>query len=354
MQRSLPRPEALLASARCGMAVLSREGTWLAVNPALCRLLGEAEETLVGHPTHRRLFPGIVGWIDAGLQAGIVGETHALEFDRDAGGRAKRYRIDVRSLEAGASDEASFLLQLEEIADAERMRRELEQVRNQQEHLAFGISHDLRASLRGIEGFALQLDKQPLDAKGREQLERIRSAAAQAGQLADALVQLARASTAAYADAPVDVSMLALWVVAELQDAEPQRDAEVSIQPDIVVRGDERHLRLMLQQLLHNAWKFSAGSDRVRIAVEGHRRDGRMEIGIRDNGSGFDMRYADRIFLPFKRLHGPDQAGGVGLGLAIADAVARRHGGRIRAESVPAAGSRFFVELPVADAGSEA
>ncbi len=343
-----------MASARCGMAVLSRDGTWLAVNPALCRLLDEAEETLAGHRAHWQRLPGIAEWIDAGLQAGAAGEASALEFDRGTGARAKRYRVDVRSLAADASDEALFLLQLEEIADAERMRSELDQVRHQQEHLAFGISHDLRASLRGIEGFALQLDKQPLDAQGREQLERIRSAAAHAGQLADALVQLARASTATYADAPVDISMLAMWVVAELQDAEPQRKAQVSIHPDLVVRGDERHLRLMLQQLLHNAWKFSSGSDQARIVVDGDGHDGRMEIRISDNGSGFDMRYADRIFLPFKRLHGPDQAGGVGLGLAIADAVARRHGGRIRAESVPATGSRFFVELPAAGARSEA
>lgn len=231
---------------------------------------------------------------------------------------------------------------------------ELERGNRQQELFAYGISHDLRAPLRAIESFAALLDASAgaqLDDAGRDHLARIRGAAARMSVLIDALLALSRASRVELRPAPVDLSMLADWALAELQDAEPTRAAEIVVQPGLAACGDERQLKQLLDQLLHNAWKFSRDRDRVRIEVGGECRDGRMRLSVRDQGSGFEMRYAQRVFEPFQRLHGAEEGGGSGLGLAIVQRVAERHGGRVWAESAPGEGSVFHVELPAVDGG---
>ena len=146
----------------------------------------------------------------------------------------------------------------------------------------------------------------------------------------------------------VDVSLLCDWIVAELQDADPARDAVVAVPAGLQARGDEHWLKVMLHKLLENAWKFSAGRERVEITVQGQVVGDRLHLSIHDRGSGFDMRYADKLFVPFQRLHGPEQGGGNGLGLAIALQVAERHGGRLRGTSRPGGGSTFFIDLPAA------
>lgn len=347
----------VLASTRHAIAVVSREGEWLAVNPALCRLLGEPERALLGLATHRRLFPEAADGIEQRLRASTNAAAPALDvaYRRPHDDVLLRLGIAVDALPADAGSAAtSFLVQIDDATELRRAEAALEATRRQQEHLAYGISHDLRASLRGIEGFAGQLRRQPLDDAGQEYLGRIRSAAAQAGGLAEALVQLTRAASVAFARDEVDLSLLAAWALAELQDTEPTRAATVEIQPGLAALGDEHQLKRMLQLLLHNAWKFSAGRERAEIAIEGEpTAHGTLVMRVRDNGCGFDMRYADKLFTPFRRLHGSDQGGGHGLGLAIVRTIAERHGGRAWTESVPGTGSRFFVELPAVDAGSE-
>lgn len=342
---------------RAGVALVDGDGQWHAVSPALCGMLGEEAANLVGSAAHRRLFAAQAGLIDACLQE-RADERPAgapMAVDLPASGGMRRLAATIEPLAGRAGMAPMFLLRLEEDAANGHPREVLELAHRQQEHLAFGFSHDLRGSLRSIEGFAAQLARQPLDADGRAHLHRIHVAAGQAGRLVDSLVQLSRATTATYDEAPVDLSLLAVWVAAELQDADPQRAAEVSVQPGLATRGDERHLRILLQQLLHNAWKFARAGEPVRIDVTAtqHSDAGRMWLTVRDQGRGFDMEYADRILLPFKRLHGPEDGGGHGLGLAIADTVARRHGGCIRMASSTGGGSVFSVELP-AVAGSDA
>jgi signal transduction histidine kinase len=146
----------------------------------------------------------------------------------------------------------------------------------------------------------------------------------------------------------VDHSMLSEWNGAELQDAEPCRTAEIEDAPAQVSAGDERQLKQMLTQLLDNAWKFSRDRDRVRIEVRGERDGDRLHVSIRDHGAGFDMRYADKLFEPFQRLHRVDEGAGNGIGLAIVQRIVERHGGRIRAESAPGQGSTFHLDLPAA------
>lgn len=218
------------------------------------------------------------------------------------------------------------------------------------EQFAYGVSHDLRAPLRAIDNFAGLLQRhlgEGVDPVARNYLERVQGAATRLGGLLDALLGLSRAGRQPLRPQEVDLSLLAEWAAAELRDAEPQREADIRVQPGLVAHGDEALLRQLLQQLLHNAWKFSGRSERVAITVEGERVDDHLHLRIRDAGSGFDMRYSDKLFVPFQRLHGPENGGGHGIGLAIAQRIVERHGGRIRAQSEPGAGSTFHIELPI-------
>lgn len=235
-------------------------------------------------------------------------------------------------------------------------RAELERVLQDQAQVSYGIAHDLRAPLRAIEGFAAMLEQHAagaLDDTGLGYLDRIRAAAARMAGLIDALQALSRASQDHLDLADVDASLLADWALVELRDAEPDRTAETSVEPGIRVRADERQLKQVFDLLLHNAWKFSAGRDAVRIEVGAERVGDTVRIHVRDHGSGFDPRHIERAFEPFQRVHGPDEGGGHGLGLAIAQRIVQRLGGRIEAGTVPGEGSVFHVELPAA-AGSGA
>ncbi|HEY4581680.1 MAG TPA: HAMP domain-containing sensor histidine kinase [Lysobacter sp.] len=214
------------------------------------------------------------------------------------------------------------------------------------------VAHDLRAPLRSIESFARLLDERAsarLDAAERMHLSRIRAAATRMSGLLTALGELSRAASAAMQPSDVDLSLLAEWAIAELHDAEPGRDVVVHVQPGLHVTGDERLLRQMLRELLGNAWTFTRNVSPASIDVRGERVGDVLRLSIRDTGIGFDMQYARKLFQPFQRLHGADQGTGHGLGLAIAQRIAQRHGGGVTAESVEGQGSTFTVALPVAN-----
>lgn len=233
-----------------------------------------------------------------------------------------------------------------ELAEA---RATIEALRQEQATLAHGISHDLRAPLRSIDNFVALLARQEgLDETARGYLERVRKASARAGSLIDALLDLSRANRAELEPAAVDLSLLAEWRLAELQEADGTPAVELEVAPGLLAWGDERLLRQLLGALLDNAWKFSRPTGRVRIQVRGTRAGDRLLVDVRDEGVGFDMRYADKLFAPFQRLHGPEQGGGHGIGLALAQRIAARHDGRLRAESQPGAGATFHLDLPAA------
>jgi PAS domain S-box-containing protein len=359
-----------MASSGIGMAIVDLEGRWLEVNPALERMLGHAAAELVGrsvfdisHPddvaTSReyvaRLVQGELAVLDARKRYlhrnGEVVWAHInVAMMRDADGTPLYFISQLRDVTAERAAELALQdwnATLEQRV-AERTAA-LEQSNRQQELFAHGVSHDLRAPLRAIDSFAQLLAKDydaQLDNTGRDYVERIRAAAQRMGGLIAALLELSRAGRSDLKVEPVDLSLLADWACAELQDAEPGRAAEIEVQPGLLACGDERHLKRMLDQLLDNAWKFSRGRERVRIEVSGERRGERLVLSVRDHGSGFDMRYAEKMFEPFQRLHGPEQGGGNGLGLAIAQRIVERHDGRLWGESEPGTGAVFHVELP--------
>lgn len=213
---------------------------------------------------------------------------------------------------------------------------------------ADALAHDLRAPLRSIDSFAGLLERRAgdtLDETSRDYLARIRAASTRMGSLLAALSELSAVSRTEPQPAPVDLSLLAEWVVAELADTHPQRQVEVVVQPGLHVHGDERMLRQLLQRLLHNAWTFTADVADPRIEVTGQADAQGQRFVVRDNGIGFDMRYAHKLFEPFQRLHTQEEFEGTGIGLAIVRKVVLLHGGRVWAESAPGEGATFFFTI---------
>lgn len=213
-----------------------------------------------------------------------------------------------------------------------------------------GISHDLRAPLRVIDGFTRQLEQtagEQLDATSQQHLQRIRAASTRMGQLIDQIRELLRAENTPLHPQMVDITLLAEWSGAELCDLHPQSPCHVQVDEDLQAWGDERQYKVLFDQLLANAWQFSCQQDSPTIQVSGQANDGMLHLQIRDNGCGFEPRYAERAFEPFQRMHGQDQGAGAGLGLAIAHSIVHRSGGDIRIESQPDIGSTVHIRLPL-------
>ena len=213
---------------------------------------------------------------------------------------------------------------------------------------SYTVSHDLRAPLRVVEGFAKILKEdygRQLDRIGNDHLDRVLAAAARMNSMIDAMLSLARLSSQPLARQPVDLSQLAQYIVEDLRRGTPQRSVDVTIQPGLRVVGDPTLLRLVLENLLSNAWKYSARSDHPRVSLQCRGGDRQRVFEVRDNGAGFDMRQADRLFGLFQRLHSQSDFPGTGVGLASAQRIVRRHGGNIWAESAPGQGACFSFTL---------
>jgi len=218
------------------------------------------------------------------------------------------------------------------------------------EHASFSytVSHDLRAPLRVVEGFARILKEdygRLLDRIGNDHLDRVMGAAARMNSMIDALLSLSQLSTQPLARQPVNLSQLAGFVVEELRRSAPERAVEVFIQPALQAQGDPTLLRMVLENLLGNAWKYSSKNAASQIRFEARPEDGQWVYCISDNGAGFDMRFADRLFGVFQRLHSASDFQGTGVGLASVRRVVRRHGGEVWAESEVGAGARFYFTL---------
>ena len=226
---------------------------------------------------------------------------------------------------------------------------ELQSAIKELEAFSFSVSHDLRAPLRAVDGFSKALWEEwgdKLNPEARDYVQRIRTAAQRMGQLIDDLLTLSRASRQEMYRETVDLSLLAQTVAADLREREPARRVEFLCQPGLMVVGDDHLLRVALENLLGNAWKFTGKEPAARVEFGAERRaDSQAEFFVRDNGAGFDMTYADKLFVPFQRLHAASQFPGSGIGLATVQRIVHRHGGRIRAEGVVGKGATFFFTL---------
>lgn len=211
------------------------------------------------------------------------------------------------------------------------------------------MSHDLRAPAGVVVSFAgvLEENQAVQGEKNQHYLRRIRAAGQHMNELIDGLLALSHVTRSQLEWAMVDLSQLARDVVQDLREAEPQRQVAVQVEPDLHAMGDARLLRVVLSNLLANAWKFTRKQPEPRIVLEAQ-ADPETEqpvFCVRDNGDGFDPEHAHRLFIAFHRLHGPSEFPGLGIGLATVQRIIQRHGGRIWAEASPGQGARFYFTL---------
>jgi signal transduction histidine kinase len=236
--------------------------------------------------------------------------------------------------------------------DLEDANRELEATNRELEAFSYSVSHDLRAPLRSIDGFSqilLEDYADELDDDGKDYLGRVRAATQRMGRLIDDLLGLSRVTRGTMNRERVDLSALAEEVAGDLREARPERAVEFLAQKGLRVWGDPRLLRVALENLIGNAWKFTEKEPQARIEFgmdEELSRTGRVPVYyVRDNGAGFEMAYADKLFGAFQRLHGSDEFEGTGVGLATVQRIVRRHGGTIWAEGEVGRGATFYFTL---------
>lgn len=261
---------------------------------------------------------------------------------------------ELRLIQALADTTAVALENVRVLAELDARVRdrtaELAEVNRELEAFCAAISHDLRAPLRHIDGFARALEEdcaERLDAQGRDHLARIHAAASRMNQLVDDLLRLSRATQTTLARETVDLGAVAREVAAELARSTGRHRVQVEIAEGLIAHGDPRLLRVLLENLLSNAWKFSAGIADARIEVGSTSpAPGARTFFVADNGVGFDMAHATHLFTIFQRLHTQAQFPGTGVGLATVQRIVHKHGGRIWAEAVPGRGATFFFTLP--------
>jgi PAS domain S-box-containing protein len=344
------------------------EGIYEYVTPSALSVIGYRPEELLGQSFFRLLYPDdlerAVAAFGTAMETGVpsLGEyrfrkangeylwlevvgTRLLDNEGDVCGAL----IASRNVTARRHAEDEILKLNAELEQKVNDRTaQLEAANKELEAFAYSVSHDLRAPLRGIDGFSQALledysDK--LDAEGQDHLRRVRAASQRMGRLIDHLLQLSRMTRLAMHRDTVDLSTIASRVVAELQAAEPARRVEICVTPGLSANGDIHLLEMVLVNLLGNAWKFTSKTENARIEFGVTEHEGQRAFFVRDNGAGFDMAYADRLFGAFQRLHSNEEFPGTGIGLATVQRIIRRHGGQIWAESAVGSGAVFFFTL---------
>ena len=248
-----------------------------------------------------------------------------------------------------------YRTRLEELVDLRT--RELEEANRELEAFSFSVSHDLRAPLRAVDGFCQLMAEEcasKMDERCGHYLGQVRAGVSRMGALIDDLLTLSRLSREEMACGPVSLGAIAAVVFDELRRGDPKRACSLDLEPGLRGLGDARLLKIMMANLIGNAWKFSGEAPEAKIWVGGSCIDGVDAFFVRDNGVGFDAREADKLFVPFQRLHSPGRFPGSGIGLSIAQRVVAKHGGRIWAASEVGRGATFYFTLPESGSLAEA
>jgi two-component system NtrC family sensor kinase len=277
------------------------------------------------------------------LRARIDAQIRRKQFeDENRGIREQLMHSELEAAEARAA---------RHLAETKAELVEELKLKNQElEAFSYSVSHDLRSPLRGIDGFSQALLEDyghALDVTGRSYLDRIRTAAQRMAELIDDMLLLSRVSRAQIVRVPVDLTALAETVIDELRRQHPERQVELHIQPQLTAHADRGLMRVLLDNLLGNAWKFTARTPAARIGIATQASDSETVFVVEDNGAGFDMAYAGNLFQPFQRLHDAAEFPGTGIGLATVQRIVDRHGGRIWAEGAVGNGAKVFFTVPI-------
>jgi PAS domain S-box-containing protein len=300
------------------------------------------------------------------LERRLSGASYGrLEFVSADG---KRWmRIQGRRFPTARAGRDRIIGVVQDITEEKRIERELRELNDELERrvadrtielresiseldaFSYSVAHDLRAPVRGIVGYSQILLEEFGDAitgQGRHYLERMRTVGLHMGRMIDALLALSRLNRIELQRRPVNLSLMANQLLQDMRDAEPGRKVEAIIASGLEARADSELAKLVLDNLLRNAWKFTSRQNSVaRIEFGATVQDGEQVFYVRDNGAGFDMRYANKLFSAFERLHRPDEFGGTGVGLTIVYRIVRRHGGRVWAEAEEGKGATFYFTL---------
>jgi light-regulated signal transduction histidine kinase (bacteriophytochrome) len=262
---------------------------------------------------------------------------------------------DVYALRVGEPKERQVAILFKDITERKRTEeaiktsnQQLQAANKELEAFSYSVSHDLRAPLRSIDGFSQALLEDcaaTLAPESAAHLQRIRRASQHMAQLIDDLLNLSRISRSELQRVPVDLSALTQGIVDGLRETAPTRLVDVVISPGLVATGDARLLRVVLENLLGNAWKFTRKRPRARIEFGAMDHDGVPAYFVQDDGAGFDMAHAKKLFGAFQRIHSTTEFEGTGIGLATVQRVIRKHGGRVWAESAPEQGATFYFTL---------
>jgi PAS domain S-box-containing protein len=351
---------ALLEAAPDAMVIVDHGGHIVLVNAETEKLFGHPRATLLGaqldvlvperfraaHAAHRAAYvssPGARRAMGAGQQL-IALRSDGSEFPAEI-------RLSPIDAAGGLLVSSAIRDVSERIGTEHALRRAKEAAETanaELEAFSYSVAHDLRTPLRAISGYSTNLlldHRDKLDDDAQEQLSRIVAGAHRMSELIDALLTLARLTRAVPQRQEIELSTLARTVIDQLRASEPDRNVEFIAADGLIVHGDPRMLRLVLENLLGNAWKFTGKQPAPRIELGCEQHDGAAVFYIRDNGAGFDMALADKLFTPFRRLHLASEFEGTGIGLATVQRIVRRHGGRIWAEAAEARGATFRFTL---------
>ena len=335
----------------------SLEGEILSWNRGAELLFGYTAAEAIGKPVTLLLPPGRIG-----EEPEII--TRILQGERVQSFETVRRRKDGRDIDVsvtisaihdsrgkviGASKLARDISERKRAEEAlARAKEAAEAASRELESFSYSVAHDLRAPLRGIDGFSqvlLEDYSEKLDAEGQRYLGRVRESAQHMGQLIESLLNLARVTRGDIRRERVDLGALARATAERLRSAQPERDVDIQIGDGLRVEGDARLLGLVLENLLANAWKFTRNEAEARIELGVRQDNGQATFFVRDNGAGFDMKFAAKLFGVFQRLHNPSEFEGTGIGLATVQRIVTRHGGRIWAEAEVGSGATFFFTL---------
>lgn len=363
LRESEARKTAVMEAALDAIVLMNHEGIITDFNPAAERTFGYSRDEVVGKELADVIIPhalrdkhrgGLTKYLATGNET-LLGKRIEVPAIRKNGGVFPAEVAVVRIRSQGAPYFTGYIRDITErrqAAEAEFLRREkeaAEAANRELEAFSYSVAHDLRSPLRGISGFSGALlddygDK--LDENGKALIYRVTASAERMGHIIDALLSLARLSRTQVRRETVNLTLIARTIAEHLRATEPKRNVEFVVSDGIVARGDPSLLRAVLENLLENAWKFTNKRDHARIEFGCSAEPGALHYYVRDNGAGFDMAYAGRLFTPFQRLHSMDQFEGTGVGLATVQRIILRHGGRVWAESKENEGTVFQFTLP--------